>query len=215
MEKIDGRRVRGDQSRRAVLQRAVQIASTDGLEGLSIGRLALEVSASKSGVATLFGSKEQLQLATVEAARTIFIEAVIAPARGQARGLARVAALARGWLDYSSSRVFEGGCFFLAAAAEFDSRPGTVRDAVAAIMDERDSYFAHAAAVAVERGELAGCDDAEQLAFEITALLDAANSRSLILGSEQPYARALAAVRSRLLHAGGDEAVLSAAGLSR
>ncbi|MCW4385625.1 TetR family transcriptional regulator [Salinibacterium sp. SYSU T00001] len=213
MEKVDGRRARGDQSRRAVLDRAMQLASTDGLEGLSIGRLAGEVDASKSGVAALFGSKEQLQLATVEAARTLFVATVIEPVREHPRGLRRVVALVRAWLDYSAGRVFEGGCFFLAASAELDSRPGPVRDAIARAIADRDSYFVRTINQAIDAGELPGCDDAEQLAFELTSLVETANSRSLISGSSVPYDRAARAAAARLTACGADPRVLASAGL--
>ena len=118
---VDGRRARGDQSRRALLALAVQQASVEGLDGLSLGRLAAEGEVSKSGVATLFGSKERLQLAVVEAAQEVFRDVVILPARTLPRGAARVASLSRRWIDYSRDRVFEGGCFFLEASVEFDA----------------------------------------------------------------------------------------------
>src|SRR5688572_12108756 len=110
-EQRDGRRLRGDESRRVILAHAIDTASVDGLEGLTIGRLADAAGHSKSGVATLFGSKEQLQLATVASAREVFIDTVVAPARANTdRGLARVCALLEKWLDYSEDRVFSGGC---------------------------------------------------------------------------------------------------------
>ena len=126
----DRRRVRGDASRRAVLESATDLASTDGLDGLTIGRLAETSGLSKSSIATLFGGKEGLQLATVEAARQVFRESVVDPARGEDRGIRRLAALLRSALDYSRERVFSGGCFFAATAADVDSKPGPVRDAV-------------------------------------------------------------------------------------
>lgn len=215
MQQVDGRRARGDESRRAVLDRAVDIASVEGLDGLSIGRLATEVSASKSGVAGLFGTKEQLQRAVVDAARAIFTEAVISPARREPRGLRRICALLAGWLDYSERRVFAGGCFFMAAAAEFDSRPGPVRDAVARALTDRDDYFEAAVRDAVEQGELPGCSDPAQLVFELTAMLEASNSRSLLSGSPEAYSRARTAVASRLLALGADPNVIGASGLGR
>src|SRR5688500_9661779 len=132
MQEIDGRRLRGDASRRVVLANAVDLASLEGLDGLSIGRLASAAAVSKSGVATLFGTKERLQLATVEAAAQRFRETVLEPARLAApRGLRRIVALLDAWIAYSRDRVFPGGCFFAAAVADFDSKPGPVRDAIA------------------------------------------------------------------------------------
>ncbi|WP_403022053.1 TetR/AcrR family transcriptional regulator [Salinibacterium sp. GXW1014] len=206
--KSDGRRLRGDRSRRAVLERAMQIASTDGLEGLSIARLASEVEASKSGVAALFGSKEQLQLTTIEAARALFMDVVIDPVRAHPKGAARVARLVRAWLDYSEQRVFDGGCFFLAVSAEFDSHPGPVRDEIARAIADRDSYFIRTIDHAIAAGELPNCSDAEQLAFELTALVETANSRSLISGSSAPYGRAARAAATRLEAAGAETRVL-------
>ncbi len=114
----DGRIRRGDRTRRLVLRRAVDVASVDGLEGLSIGRLATELSISKSGLIAHFGTKEQLQLATIRAARAIFATTVVEPALQQPAGLGRVRALRDAWLDYSSDRRFPGGCFFARAAHE-------------------------------------------------------------------------------------------------
>lgn len=206
--KIDGRRARGEQSRQAVLARAMQIASTDGLDGLSIARLAHEVEASKSGVAALFGSKEQLQLATIAAARALFTEVVIDPVRAHPKGAGRVARLVRSWLDYSERRVFDGGCFFLAVSAEFDSHPGAVRDEIARAIADRDAYFVRTINDAIAADELPDCSNAEQLAFELTALVETANSRSLISGTSAPYERAARAAATRLEAAGAGARVL-------
>ncbi|GHG50972.1 TetR family transcriptional regulator [Sinomonas cellulolyticus] len=208
-ERIDGRRARGEQSRRAVLVEAVDLASVEGLEGLTIGRLATAVGASKSGVGALFGTKEGLQLATVEAARQIFVEHVITAARGEPRGLRRLCAVVRLWLDYSRRRVFAGGCFFQSTAVEFDARPGPVRDALAAALRDWDSYLAHAVQTAMDLGELPGLHDAAQLAFEIDAVFNEANNRSLLLGTDVPYGRARAAIEARLAGLGADPSVLA------
>jgi AcrR family transcriptional regulator len=126
------RKARGDRTRQAILEAAVDIASAEGLEGLTIGRLASELSMSKSGLFAHFGSKEELQLATVEAARDIFIREVIRPSFTAAKGLTRLWKLCDVWLAYVRGEVFRGGCFFAAAAAEFDGRPGPVRDRLSA-----------------------------------------------------------------------------------
>lgn len=129
--RLDGRVERGNQTRQLVLGRAVHVASTEGLEGLSLGRLATELKLSKSGVFALFGSKEELQLATVRAAVTVFVEHVLTPTRAAPPGLGRVWRMCESWLSYSQRRVFSGGCFFYATIAEFDSREGKVHDALA------------------------------------------------------------------------------------
>jgi len=192
-----------------VLSHAVEIASVDGLGGLTIGRLADATGHSKSGVATLFGSKEQLQLAAVAAASEIFVESVIAPARADTgRGLDRVCALIGQWLSYSERRVFAGGCFFSAVGAEFDAKPGAVRDAIVSAYARWEDYLTASIEHARVAGELPGLDDARQLAFEIDAYLEAANSRSLMYETAEPYERAVTAVRSRLLALGADPAIV-------
>ncbi len=185
-------------------------ASVGGLDGLTIGGLAAATGHSKSGIATLFGSKERLQLATVDAAERIFVARVIEPARASTeRGLARVCALIGNWLEYSATRVFRGGCFFASAAVEFDAKPGPVRDAVVAATTSWEGYLAAAVEHAMAAGELPLADDARQLAFELASFLEAANTRSLLRDSEEPYRRAASAVRTRLIALGGDPAVVS------
>ena len=190
MTTTDGRKARGALSRSTVMRLAVDIASVDGLEGLSIGTLATGAKLSKSGVVALFGTKEQLQLAAIETAREIFVGAVIAPALKVTGGRARLDALLEGWIQYSGSRVFAGGCFFAAATAELGSRPGALRDAVAGQLRAWNDTLARVINRAVDLGELTPPDDVEQLVFEIRGLLDGANAESLLFGSAEPYARA-------------------------
>lgn len=198
MTTIDGRRARGDISRRAVMRVAVDLGSVEGLERLSIGALAAEASLSKGGVVALFGTKEQLQLATVAAASEIFVAHVVTPALEVKGGLERLTVLLDAWLRYSETRVFAGGCFFAAASAELGSQKGPVRDAVAAAMREWQKFVQRTIERAVARGELDEATDAAQLTFEITALLDGANDMSLLFDSAEPYGRARAAL-ARLL----------------
>src|SRR5579862_8763496 len=129
LAKTPARRPRGLKTRRAILKKAVNIASVEGLEGLTVGKLASLLRISKSGLFAHFGSKEELQSAVVEEARQIFIEKVIRPAFGF-QGLKRLRSLCEHWLDYAEERVFPGGCFFSAASLEFDDRPGRVRDQI-------------------------------------------------------------------------------------
>lgn len=207
----DGRRIRGDASRQAVLTRATDLASVEGLDGLTIGRLAEESGRSKSSVATLFHGKEGLQLATVAAAREIFLATIVEPARAAPRGLRRLVALLRNALVYSRDRVFPGGCFFAATAADVDSKPGPVSDAVRAAHTDWYGYVEVQVRAAIAAGELTiDPDEAELLAFELLALYEAANARSLLLGDERPYVLAAAAVRGRLLAAGASATVLGA-----
>src|ERR1700687_4828373 len=118
-------------TRQEILRVAMDIASAEGLEGLSIGRLAIELQMSKTGIFAHFGSKEQLQLATVEAAKQVFLGQVAQPAIEHPRGVARLRAMLENWIGYVERVVFRGGCFFAAASAEFDSRHGPVRDQIA------------------------------------------------------------------------------------
>ncbi|WP_426323107.1 TetR/AcrR family transcriptional regulator [Microbacterium sp. E-13] len=210
---VDRRRARGDESRRAVLAHAVDTATVDGLDGLTIGRLADASGHSKSGIATLFGSKEQLQLAVVAAAREIFVERVVESARTRSpRGLVRVCTLLADWLAYSRDRVFRGGCFFAAASVEFDAKPGVIRDAVVKASSEWEDYLTVSIEYAMAQRELPLLDDARQLTFELVSFLEAANTRSLLHGSAEPYVRAEAAVRARLLSFGGDAELIATIG---
>lgn len=176
---------------------AVDLASVDGLEGLSIGGLAAEAAMSKGGVVALFGTKEQLQLATIDAAKQIFIANVIAPALQVAGGGARLEALMDAWIRYSESRVFSGGCFFASATAELGARPGPVRDAIAQAMKDWHEFVRRTVLRAIDRGELEPTD-VDQLVFDLTSTLDGANALSLLFDSGEPYARARTSI-ARLL----------------
>lgn len=198
MTTTDGRRARGAISRETVMRLAVDIASVDGLEGLSIGTLATGANLSKSGVVALFGSKEKLQLAAIEAAREIFVAAVIVPALKLQGGRERLEGLLDNWIHYSENRVFAGGCFFAAATAEVASKRGAVHDAVTAQLESWNDTISRVISRAVDTGELAAPADVGQLAFEIRSVLDGANTDSLIFASSAPYERARVALR-RLL----------------
>lgn len=197
----DGRVERGNQTRRTVLERTMDIASVDGLEGLSLGKIATDLGLSKSGVFALFGSKEDLQLATVRAARAVFVEQVVQPVRDEPAGLAKVWRLCESWLDYSGRRVFPGGCFFYSASAEFDSRPGPVHDEVARIRGDWTRYIERLLDEARLAGgfrEQAGPADVQQLAFEITAMMELANAHSVLHGEAVDYERAARGILARL-----------------
>ena len=186
---------KGERTRRAILEAAVDMASAEGLEGLTIGRLASGLEMSKSGLFAHFGSKEELQLACVEAAREIFLTEVIRPALRAPRGISRLRALCEQWVSYAERKVFRGGCFFDAAATEFDSRPGEVRDRVAANWRDWLSMLESAARIAQEAGELEPEIDPGQVAYELNALVTAANRSSQLLEDEAAWSRARAAVR--------------------
>ncbi|WP_232667029.1 TetR/AcrR family transcriptional regulator [Pseudonocardia sp. TRM90224] len=178
----DLRLLRGARSRHTVLRHAIDIASLDGLTALSLGRLATDLDISKSGIQTLFGTKENLQVATVAAAGEAFHDAVVVPALAAERGVARLRALVERWVDYASTPLFAGGCFWAANLAEFDSRPGPVRDALARQQRQWRSLLAAELRHATEKGEIADLDP-ELAAFQLDAVLLAANT-SLRLGDE-------------------------------
>jgi AcrR family transcriptional regulator len=180
-------------TRSAILERAVDLASSDGLEGLTIGRLAGDLDMSKSGLFAHFGSKEDLQLATLQAAAHRFLEAVIVPAQAADEGAARLRAYCERYIDHLEGSVFSGGCFWAAAAMEFDDRPGPVHDAV------RDGVSAWLDELA-RQAELAGVEEPPQLAFEIYSVGLGANAASRLLRDPGAFARARVTIE-RLLPA--------------
>ncbi len=194
----DGRRARGVRSRAAVLERSVQMASREGLEGLTVGALAADLGVRKSSVFALFGSKEELQLATLAAARAILIDQVIAPTTSSEEGLPRLQAIGEAWCDYLASDVFEGGCFLSAASAEMDGRPGPVRDAVAAVMREWLAVLSANVRAAVAAGDLRGGLDPAAMAFRLNALGMAANWQRQLLEDSAGVGHARAAWRAEL-----------------
>lgn len=194
----DGRVERGNQTRRLILGRTVHIASVEGLEGLSLGRIATELKLSKSGVFALFGSKEELQLATVRAAVAMYVERVITPVRDLPSGPGRVWALCENWLGYSRERVFAGGCFFYGVAAEFDARGGPVREAIAKARHDWVTYVERTLDEARAAGGFAAGMDERQLAFELIALMEAANAQSVLHDDDAAYDAAAKGILSRL-----------------
>jgi AcrR family transcriptional regulator len=194
----DGRRLRGDRTKRAILAKAVDLASVEGLEGLSIGRLAAELGVSKSGLFAHFGSKQELQLETVQAASELFAEHVWQPVADMDPGLVQLASLMESWLRYFRDGVFSGGCFFSSAYHEFDARPGPLHDAIAAQKRRWMAAIVHHVKVAAGRGQLKAGTDPEQLAFELDAVGSLANSLWQLERDEKAFGRAQTAIRSRL-----------------
>jgi AcrR family transcriptional regulator len=190
--------MKGERTRQTILERAVDLASVEGLEGLTIGRLADELQLSKSGLFAHFGSKEELQLATVEQARDRFLNEVFLPSLQADRGYPRLVAICRSWLDYVKRGVFPGGCFFAAASFEFDGRPGPVRDAVAATMNEWIGAITKAIQLAQEEGHIDRSIDPAQLAFEVNALFFGANFSYQLRGEKDALDRAWRAIETRL-----------------
>jgi AcrR family transcriptional regulator len=197
-EPSDGRRARGMRSRAAILERSVQMASRDGLEGLTIGALAANLGVHKSSVHALFGSKQELQLATLSAARAILVDQVIAPALSGEVGLQRLRAIGDAWCDYLASDIFSGGCFLCAASTEMDGRPGPVRDAVASVMREWISVLSTNIEAAITAGELRAEVDPAAMAFRLNALGMAANWQRQLLNDPSGIEHARAGWRTEL-----------------
>ena len=189
---------KGERTRAAILDKAAAVATEVGLEGLSIGQLADATGMSKSGLYAHFGSKRDLQLATIEAARQTFVEEVMRPALRSPKGVERLLAVCGTYLSHVERRVFPGGCFFSAAAVDIGTRPGPVHDAIVAQQLEWLSLLERLAREAMECGDLAQDIDPAQLAFELQALLVAANTAFILRGDTGAFARSLDAIRTRL-----------------
>ena len=191
-------KTKGERTREAILDVAAKLATEEGLEPLSIGRLAAATELSKSGLFAHFGSKEELQLAVVDHASEIFVAEVIAPARAAPQGLPRVWALCDHMIGYAERQVFPGGCFFAAASFEFNRRPGRVRDRVEEMIRSWRSYLEHAVERAQEAGELDPGPDAREIAFQLDAFAQAANAQYQLFGDARVFDDARSAVRERL-----------------
>lgn len=180
----------GSRTRDAILARAVNLASVEGLDGLTIGRLASDLTMSKSGLFDQFGSKQQLQLATIDRATAIFWHEVVEPAGAEAPGLDRLRALIEGYLSYLERDVLPGGCFLSAAAAEFDGRAGPVRDAIAEASRAWGRELEGQAERAIERNELPADTEPAELIFELSAFATRANAVYQLFGDRRAFERA-------------------------
>jgi AcrR family transcriptional regulator len=202
------RRAGATRTRAEILSVAVDIASAEGLEGLSIGRLATELRMSKTGIFAHFGSKEQLQLATIGAAKQIFLEQVVRPGLTGPRGLPKLRAMLESWLGYVKKSVFRGGCFFAAASAEFDSRPGRIRDEIALLTRTWLMAIQREAAYARREKQIKASVIPSQLAFELHAYVQEANWAFKLFNHKLAFSQARQAISDRLAEA-------SASGRSR
>lgn len=161
---------KGDETRSTVLGQAITLASTLGLEGVTIGKLAEHVGMSKSGLFAHFSSKENLQLATIEEAVARFVARVVTPALRKPRGEPRVRALLELWLDWSKADFLPGGCIFVAASVELDDRPGPVRDRLIASQKDWVGTIAHAARIAIDEKHFRKDLDCDQFAHEVFSI---------------------------------------------
>ncbi|WP_406369386.1 TetR/AcrR family transcriptional regulator [Streptomyces sp. NBC_00647] len=162
-------------TRDRIIGSALSLASAEGLEGLTIGRLATDLAMSKAGVIGHFGSKEALQLAVLDAAVERFRLRVPARAVGARPGTERLARAFDEWIAYMAEDEGHGGCFLTSVASEFDGRPGPVRDAVLAALDAWTAYVSAELTTAVETGQLPERTDVDQLVFELGGVVLAAD----------------------------------------
>jgi AcrR family transcriptional regulator len=189
---------KGQRTRNSILEVAAALATEEGLESLSIGRLAEATAMSKSGLFAHFGSKEELQLATVDHAAKLFVAEVIDPARSAPKGLARIWALCDHMIGYSERQVFPGGCFFAATSFEFNNRPGPVRDRIEEMIRSWLSYLEHAVEQAQEAGELDPNASAREVAFQLDAFAQASNAQYQLFRDPQVFDDARRAIQERL-----------------
>jgi len=191
-------RRKGERTRESILRVAVDLASVEGLEGLTIGRLAHALNMSKSGLFAHFGSKNDLQLATVEMARAIFTEHVVRPALARPAGLPRLWELCERWIGHVTEKVFAGGCFFTAASFEFDSRPGPVRTAIVDAMHQWLDTLTRAIDEAKKAGHIKAGVDASRLAFELYSIAVGAHWAFQLLDQKRAYLDARESILARL-----------------
>ena len=191
----------GERSRAAILNEAARLATVEGIGGLSLARLADEVGMSKSGLFAHFGSKEELQLATIETADEIFDRQVRAPAAEAHPGMARLRALVDGYLDYVGAKTFPGGCFFATVLVEVSMQPGAVRDRLVAFLDDWMRSLEAEIKQAQKDGDISRAEDADQLAFDLESSLFLANAQFSVAQSRQAIERGGAAIERRLKEA--------------
>ena len=192
----------GERSRQAILREAAQLATVEGLGGLSIGRLADAVGMSKSGLFAHFGSKQELQLATIETASALFTEQVVEPAAAAPTAIGRLRLLADGYLRHIEARVYPGGCFFASLIAETDAQSGPIRDWAVDFMSRWMAALEEMVAAAQAEGAIDAAEDPGQLAFEVESYLLLANAQFVISQDSTPIERARAALQRRLALAG-------------
>jgi AcrR family transcriptional regulator len=181
---------KGEETRAAILEAALAQASEAGFESLTIGSLAERTGLSKSGLFAHFGSREELQVAAVEAAAARFTETVFLPALKARRGLPRIRALFEHWLDWTERSGLIHGCPIQAAAVEFDDRPGPVRDAVVAHYKRLEQELARAVGLAIEQGHFRADLDVDQFVFDMLGVIHAYYYSARLLQRDEAVSRA-------------------------
>jgi AcrR family transcriptional regulator len=192
------RRADGERTREAIVREAVSLATLDGLEGLSIGDLAHALDMSKSGIYAHFGSKQDLQLATIDEADRIFRTEVIEPALGAPPGVGQLVAVCDAFFDYLARRTFPGGCFFAGAVLEMGSRPGPVKEQIGAFQDGFADLIRRFVVTALDRHELPDDESPDALTFELGGIILAANTSFVLHQDPAALEMAKQIVRRRL-----------------
>lgn len=180
-------------TRAAIVDAALRMAQEGGLESLTIGTVAEKAGLSKSGVFSRVGSREELQVAVLKEYERRFIEAALVPALREARGLPRLRALVAHWADWIGTDTGHAGCLFISGAVEYDDRPGPVRDAVVRGLGELRRHLTRSVRQAIDEGQLAADTDAEQVAFELNAIVLGLHNDLRLFRDERAVKRALAA----------------------
>jgi AcrR family transcriptional regulator len=192
------RRPDGERTYQAIVRASAELATIDGLHGLSIARLAEHVGISKSGLYAHFRSKEELQLATIEAAGEIFEEQVVRPTEGERTARGTLEALCERFFSHVERRVFPGGCFFAAASAEVDTHKGRVRDRISEFMLGWIDKLHDLILAAQKEGTISPLEDPRQLAYELEAAMMLANNLFVLTNDPATLERGRRAIR-RLL----------------
>lgn len=188
-------------TRTRIIERAFALASTDGLAGITIGRLAADLGMSKAGVIGHFGTKEALQLATIDMAVESFQRRVLARVIGAHPGTERLACAYREWITYMATDEQHAGCFLSSVATEFDGRPGPIRDAVVTALSRWSDYVAAEVRAAIATGELPVDTDVDQLTFELNGIALAVQQAIQLDDESIAPARAERAIDRLLSHA--------------
>jgi AcrR family transcriptional regulator len=180
-------------TRAAIIDSALKMAQEGGLESLTIGTVADKAGLSKSGVFSRVGSREELQVAVLKEYERRFIETALVPALREPRGLPRLRALVARWADWIGTDTGRAGCLFISGSVEYDDRPGPVRDAVLGGLSELRRHLARNVRQAVDEGQLAAGTDAEQVAFELNAIVMGLHNDLRLFRDERALKRALVA----------------------
>lgn len=191
---------KGEQTRVAIVGAALDIAATQGLEGLTIGAIADKMAMSKSGVFAHFGSREELQIAVLKEYESQFIKAVLFPCLKEPRGLPRLTAIFMRWLDRVAMEI-DSGCIYISGATEYDDRPGAVRDVLVKMHGDWQKELHRASSQAIEAGHLQGSDvTADQLVFEMVGLILAAHQQGRLMGDKDSVGKAKTGFHRTITH---------------